>query len=335
MSSTYINKSKGLLPDYSDTPDYIQKFLLFLRVRKNCSEYTLRSYYLDIRIYIRYLMVAKMNADDPKLKTLDIRDCPKEIVFNATSDDIEDFLFYISSQLGIQATSMARKISALRALYEWLCLRAHEIKANPVQNVLLPSRQKRRQPIYLSLEQSLSLFQNLSQETRVRDACIILIFLNCGIRVSEMIGINFRDIHLQEHYIKIMGKGNKERSVALNEITETALREYLEERNQYKRIVDTDALFVSQRTGRRLTVRGVEVMLQQVFRRAGLDGLNYSPHKLRHTAATLLYAAGADILSLQQLLGHSSVSTTQIYTHINNENVSAIVQKSPFNQKVL
>ena len=146
-------------------------------------------------------------------------------------------------------------------------------------------------------------------------------------RLAELITINLGDF--KEDTIKITGKGNKERLVYLNTACQAALEHYLPARAALNNLRDKEALFVSKKTGRRLTARRVEQIVANCLKSAGLDNMGYSPHKLRHTAATLMYQGGVDMLAIKEILGHENVSTTQIYTHINQQQLKQAVEASP------
>ena len=186
---------------------------------------------------------------------------------------------------------------------------------------------KKTLPKYLTESESIDLLNNVQSDFYERDFCIITLFLNCGMRLAELIGINLGDF--RDETIRITGKGGKERLVYLNDACRQALGHYIKARGALSNLVDKDALFVSKRTGKRLTARRVEQIVARCLQSAGLSGRGFSPHKLRHTAATLMYQGGVDMLALKEILGHENVSTTQIYTHINQQQLRDAVQASP------
>ena len=187
----------------------------------------------------------------------------------------------------------------------------------------------KRLPKYLTLDESVSLLQSVDGDFEKRDLCILTFFLNCGLRLSELININFVDI--RDNLLTVTGKGDKERTIYLNNACQKALKEYIRERQKLTNIKDKNALFISKR-GTRIGRRTVEMMVKKYITMAGLDPRKYSPHKLRHTAATLMHKhGGVDIRSLQQILGHESISTTEIYTHIDSEQVKTALQSNPLN----
>ncbi|MGN0983610.1 MAG: tyrosine-type recombinase/integrase, partial [Gemmiger sp.] len=209
----------------------------------------------------------------------------------------------------------------------YLCTQVNKLQENPTESISLGSP-KKELPKYLTMEESHELLKNIQSDFHERDFCIITLFLNCGMRLTELVTIDLGDF--RDETIRIIGKGNKERLVYLNNACKDALEHYLKAREALPNLSDRQALFVSKKTGKRLTARRVEQIVERCLRSAGLAGRGYSPHKLRHTAATLMYQYGnADMLALKEILGHENVSTTQIYTHINQKQLRDAVEASP------
>lgn len=329
MSNTYINAGQSIFPEYDDCPESLRKFLIYLSTQKNRSVHTVNSYYLDIKAFMRYLLIVSGMVQKNRLfSEISVDGFPNEMLLNASQDDIESFLSYCVTRLGNQSNSMAHKLTSLRSFYGFLTRRGM-IQDNPTANVESPKIDRGRLPVYLTYDQCIALLSNIKTTQTARDYCIITLFLNCGMRISELVGIDMDRVFVTESCIRITGKGNKERVAYLNDACQAALDAYLTDRALYKNIIDEKALFVSPRTGKRLTVRGVEKMVEKCLAAAGLSGMKFSPHKFRHTAATLMHEAGADMLTLQHLLGHESVSTTEIYTHLNEQVLSDAVASSP------
>ena len=250
-------------------------------------------------------------------------------------EDIHSFLSYLALNQNAKPATRARKISTIRIFFSYLSQKAHLIEENPAQNLETPKLDKRL-PKYLSLEDSkklLSVTENENDENKERDYAIITLFLNCGMRLSELIGINISDIDFNEEKLNVIGKGNKERTIYLNKSCINAIKEYLNVRPKDNVKIDDKAsnraLFLSKRR-ERISNRTVQYIVEKELRKAGLDTTKYSTHKLRHTAATLMYQYGqVDIRALQELLGHKSISTTEIYTHVSNEQVRNAVESNP------
>ena len=261
---------------------------------------------------------------------IDISVAPFELIKNATKLDAMEFLAEFQTKHQNQAKARSRKVSAIRSFYKYLTVSSGKLIENPMLNLETP-KLKKTLPKYLTLEQALELLTHINTNFTERDFCIITLFLNCGMRLSELCGINISDIH--DNRLRILGKGNKERIVYLNNSCLNAINNYLAVLNSGEKIKrsdkEKDALFLNK-NGKRIGARRVEQIVEDCLKQAGLDGMGISPHKLRHTAATLLYQdAGVDIRVLKELLGHESLSTTEIYTHVSNKQIEDASKKSP------
>ena len=228
---------------------------------------------------------------------------------------------------GLKATSRARKVAAIRSFYKYLTNKAKLLSENPMQDLDAP-RMKKSLPKYLDLDSSIQLLESVDGPFRERDYCILTLFLNCGLRISELIGLNISD--LRGDQLRVLGKGNKERILYLNPACVQAIQDYIAARNQ-ERAIDKNALFLSRRRTR-ISKAAVEKLVKKYLLKAGLDSTQYSPHKLRHTAATLMLQNGVDVRTLQELLGHENLNTTQIYTHVTNENLRLAAKANPLGQ---
>ena len=242
------------------------------------------------------------------------------------------FLAYLTKNYNSKATTRSRKVSSLRVFFKYLTQKKL-IAINPAQDLETPKIGKRL-PKYLTLEDSKKLLYVASEEdTRntKRNFAITTLFLNCGMRLSELVGINIKNIAFDECQMTVIGKGNKERTIYLNKACINAIEDYLKVRPKTN-FANSDAekaLFLSERR-QRISRRMVQQIIYDELRKAGLDSDKYSVHKLRHTAATLMYQYGqVDIRALQELLGHESISTTEIYTHVSNQQVRDAVEKNP------
>ncbi len=325
--------------DYrKDAPDIIKKFLIYHETIKGHSKKTVDEYFLDLRGFFRYLKLSK----DPSLKDLpsdeiSISDIDLDFVKNTTLNDIYNYLAYLSrekprlhnspdSGTGISATSRARKIATIRSFYKYLTVKAHLLDENPVADLDSPKTPKTL-PRYLSLDESVRLLNSVKGPNTERDYCILMIFLNCGLRISEIVGLSVNDIGGNLEYLRVLGKGNKERIVYLNDATADALKAYLEIR---KNIVppSVKALFVS-RLRKAMSTDSVHALVKKHLAAAGLDARKFSAHKLRHTAATLMLQNGVDVRTLQEVLGHDHLNTTQIYTHVDNSELHIAARANP------
>ena len=266
------------------------------------------------------------------LKQIIIRNMSLETVSKITLDDIHSFLFYLTNTYNSKAATRARKVSSIRVFFNYLCNKAGLIEKNPAQNLETPKLDKRI-PKYLTLDDSKKLLEavnDMDDRNKERDYAIITLFLNCGMRLSELVGINIKDINFNDQKLNVIGKGNKERTIYLNSACMNAVNKYLAVRPHDNVKYDSkDALFLSERR-ERISNRTVQYIVKQELKRAGLDTNKYSVHKLRHTAATLMYKYGnVDIRALQELLGHESISTTEIYTHVDNSQIRNAVESNP------
>lgn len=315
---------------YEDCPEILREYLYYIETIQNRSMRTANGYYIDLRMFLRFIKQYRKLVDaDINLDNISIMDVDLDFVRSITKAEIYEFLHYITRERSNSPASRARKASSIKGYFRYLTTKAGYFKDNPAQDIEMPSN-KKRLPKYLSLEESIELLKNVESDFPQRDYCILTLFLNCGMRLSELVGIDLLDY--RDHNIRIVGKGNKERLVYLNKACILALEQYLAARAALKNIKpeDKNAMFLSARTGRRLTPRRVQQIVEQNIKISGLSGKGYSTHKLRHTAATLMYRFGnVDMLALKEILGHVHVSTTEIYTHIATEQLQKAVEASP------
>lgn len=318
-----------------DNPDFLNSFLDYSVTILNKSPNSIREYNYDLAMFLRFIKMHFNLTDETDLKNIKINDITLDTIKKIKLDDIHAFLAYMISEFHSKATTRARKVSSIRIFFKYLSRKAKLIEVDPAQDLETPKLDKRL-PKYLSLDDSKKLLNVASNEDNrnaERDYAIITLFLNCGMRLSELVGININDIDFSECKLNVIGKGNKERTIYLNRACMRAISDYLEVRpkegikhdNKYSE----KALFLSERRTR-ISNRTVETIVDKQLRIAGLDSRKYSVHKLRHTAATLMYQYGqVDIRALQELLGHESISTTEIYTHVSNDQVRNAVESNP------
>lgn len=312
---------------YLDIPDDVIEYLHYLDFVKLRSPRTVNGYYLDLRGFFRYMMQQRWQRVDDATppEEISLTGITTDDIKTVTKKDIFDYLDYArNADNGPKAR--ARKLSALKGFFHYMCTQVNKLTVNPTENISLGTPQKAL-PKYLTVNEAVDLLNNIQSDFYERDYCIITLFLNCGMRLAELVTIDLGDF--RDDTIRIIGKGNKERLVYLNTACLDALQRYKKARASLPNLVDKDALFVSKRTGKRLTARRVEQIVARCLQSAGLSGRGFSPHKLRHTAATLMYQGGVDMLALKEILGHENVSTTQIYTHINHEQLRQAVAASP------
>lgn len=318
---------------YEDCPKHVKDFLFYMETIKGRSPNTVKGYYIDLRTFFRFIKQHK-NLCEPNTMFTDIEifDVTIEQIRQITLSDVYEFLHFVSADRSNQAKTRARKVSCIRVFFKYLSVNMGLLEENPVLNLEIPNI-KKTLPKYLTLENCYELLQNIEGPYKERDFCMVTFFLNCGMRLSELVGMNQNDI--KETTVLLRGKGNKERIVYLNQACLDALEHYLEfkkhlTRNARKR--DKSALFLS-RNGNRISKRQVERIVEGYLQKSGLSGMGYSVHKLRHTAATIMYQHGnVDVRVLQEILGHTNLGTTQIYTHVSNDQMKHASESTPLSK---
>ena len=323
--------------DYrTDSPQLLLDFLSYHETIKAHSQRTVDEYYLDMRNFFRYLKQQRDPALAGKaLDEIDIRDVDIDFISRITLTDIYSYLTYLSrdrvqhqnseiSNKGLNAASRARKLATIRSFFNYICNKRHLLEDNPCKDVDTP-KQMKSLPRYLTLNESLSLLESVDGANRERDYCILTLFLNCGLRISELIGLDITDIH--DDALRVLGKGNKVRVVYLNQACKDALARYMAVRRHITGR-DKNALFLSGQN-RRISRSMVHALVKKHLSAAGLDSEKYSSHKLRHTAATLMLQNGVDVKAVQEVLGHEHLNTTEIYTHIDNEALRVAAKANP------
>ena len=313
-------------------PDFLNSFLDYTATILNKSPNTVKEYNYDLNMFLKFIMYHFKMTDKKDIKEINIRNMSVDTVSKITLDDIHAFLFHLTNNYNSKAATRARKTSSIRVFFNYMCNKKGLIEKNPAQNLETP-KQDKRIPKYLTLDDSMKLLEAVKDEddrNNERDYAIITLFLNCGMRLSELVGINFKDINFSDQKLNVIGKGNKERTIYLNSACMDAINKYMAVRPHNNVSYDSkDALFLSERR-ERISNRTVQYIVKKELKKAGLDTKKYSVHKLRHTAATLMYQYGnVDIRALQELLGHESISTTEIYTHVDNSQIRNAVESNP------
>ena len=310
-------------------PDFIRDFLTYNEIIKGKSSKSVEQYYSDLRTFFRYILLVRGKAPQGiPFNKIDISGADIELVRSVTVSDLYGFMVYCKEELQNNTATRARKTSTLRLFFKYMSVQTHRLDSNPADLLEAP-KIKQSLPKYLSLEDSLELLNSVDGENERRDYCILTIFLNCGLRLSELCGLNLSDIS-SDGTMTVTGKGNKERMVYLNDSCKTAIKRYLEVRPHEGLTAESkNALFIS-RNHKRISPRTVEHIVTSYIKKAGLDGKGLSTHKLRHTAATLMYRHGhVDIRVLKDILGHANLGTTQIYTHVSDEQIKAAIDSNP------
>ncbi len=316
---------------FNDASQDIVDYVRYLEVIAGKSANTAFSYYCDLRGFSRFMKIRRgLVAEDCKMKDVDPKGLDTAFWGTISKEDIYEYMYFLNSECQNKKSSTARRLASLHGFFDYLVNQMNKLDKDPTA-AIRPPKQDKVLPKYLTEEQSKELLSSAKNQGDFpeRDYCMITLFLNCGMRLSELVRMNTNDIDLEMKQIRLFGKGRKERMVYLNEACIDALTEYLEKRSKVEGLQSNEkAVFISRRTRSRLSNRRVEQLITGAMKLSGLKG--FSTHKLRHTAATLMYQTGnVDILTLKQLLGHSNVGTTQIYTHLQEFQVRAAIEQNP------
>jgi len=305
-------------------PCYAEDFLIYMETILNKSPNTIHEYFYDLQIFFRFMSIRKkLVSENAIFDEILIHDFPVDILSTITLTDLYSYLNYVLKDRKDQAPTRARKVASLRSFFKYAQTKSNIIKINPTTELDSPKSTKKL-PRYLNLDESKSLLNIIDGSNKERDFCMITLFLNCGMRLSELVGIDINDIN--EDTLIVTGKGDKERTIYLNDACLGTISDYLSVRPYTE---NEPALFLSSRK-KRISPKTVQYTVKKYITLANLDPHKYSTHKLRHTAATLMYNIGnVDIRALQEILGHESVATTEIYTHVNNARLKDAVNKNP------
>lgn len=318
--------------EFNTLPASVTEFLHYIEAIKNKSELTVLEYASDLRMFFRFLYRDRgLVPKETELEKIDISGADLNFIKTVTISDAYAFLTYCKNSRGNDAASRSRKVSSLRGFFKYLSVKTKQIEENPMEELETP-KTKKSLPKYLTLDESVELLKCIDGKFKERDYCIIVFFLNCGLRLSELVGLNYNDIK-SDNSMRVTGKGNKERTIYLNEMCVNAFNEYMKVR-PIDGVKDKYALFLSARK-QRISPKTVQYIVKSFLDKAGLGGKGLSTHKLRHTAATLMYQQGdVDVLLIKEILGHENLSTTEIYTHIVDSQLRDAVSANPLNKKI-
>lgn len=317
-------------------PGVIREFASYKTAIQGCSQKTVDEYLLDLRTFFRYLLARDrgINPDSDEFCEIDISGIDVDYIKGITSDKIYDFMLYTGNVRKNMWASKARKLSAIKGLFKFMTVKRGYLEENPAADIESP-KHKKTLPKFLSLEESRMLLDTVRNDTasrsRLRDLCMITLFLNCGMRLNELVGININDLDRSLMHVRVVGKGSKERIIYLNDACKSVLADYLinVRLNEKNKSIPDKALFLSNRD-KRITDKMVQKVVYKYLDMSGLGSKHYSVHKLRHTAATLMYQSGnVDIRVLKDILGHEQLNTTQIYTHVSDVNMMNAMAENP------
>ena len=311
---------------FEDVPEPLISFIMYIENIQGKSPKTAENYYYDLRAFYRFLKMKFGNvSSDIEFDKIDIMDVDLNLIKKVDLNLIYEYINFLNRERANVPSSRARKIASIRSFFKYLH-KSGILEKNPTTE-LETIKLTKRLPTYFTLDDSISLLSKIDGKNAVRDYCIITLFLNCGMRLAELVSINITDI--RGDTLTVIGKGNKERTIYLNEACISAIDDYLKIRQTMSATAsDKNALFLSSRN-QRISRRTVQHLVEMNVKKLGLDPRKYTTHKLRHTAATLMYQAGVDIRALQEILGHEQLSTTEIYTHISNEQLKNAVSSNP------
>lgn len=317
MNNDFINEAPQLIKDY----------LIYLQTVKGKSQKTIDEYYSDLRTFFRFIKRSRgLVSSDFEFTEIKIDDVDLDLIKSINLTDIYEFMNYVLRERSNNNSTRARKTSSIRGFFNYITVKKHLLDSDPSKELEAPKK-KKSMPKYLTLEQSIELLNAVEGKYYQRDYCILTLFLNCGLRLSELVGLNFSDIRT-DNTMRVLGKGNKERVVYLNDACIYAINEYKKVR-PVEGVKDKKALFIS-RNSNRISPKTVQAMVYKYLEKIGLDAQGYSCHKLRHTAATLMYQqGGVDIRVLKEILGHENLGTTEIYTHLGNAQLEEASKKNP------
>lgn len=316
-------------------PQPIAIFASYKRTIQSCSALTVEEYCRDVVLFFKFIKTRRSKLPLEKVEDTDISDLDYEFCNSVTSVEVYDYLLYLADGRDNSARTRARRLSSIKAFYKYHTAKSHMLEQNPAKDIDAP-RVKQAQPKFLTLDESIRLLDSVDRSSPnfERDYCILTLFLNCGMRLAELVGINLSDIDGNLTYVRVTGKGSKMRTIYLNDACQNAIKAYLPVRascggHTGVHIEDKDALFLSGR-GKRIYRNTVQKMIKKQLAAAGLDAGQLSTHKLRHTAATLMYAEGnVDVRVLKDILGHEQLNTTQIYTHVSDSRMKQAVEANP------
>lgn len=313
-------------------PPVIRDFLTYNETIKGKSSLSVNEYFLDLQSFFRYILMVRGLVDkQTPFEKISISSVDLALIKTVTISDLYAYMVFCKNERGNNTATRARKTSTLRIFFRYMCEQTHQLDQNPA--LLLESpKVKQSLPKHLTLEDSLELLNSVDGANQKRDYCILTIFLNCGLRLAELCSLNVNDIKPDATMV-VTGKGNKERLIYLNSACMDAIKDYLAVRPSEDIVYeDRNALFIS-RNHRRISPKTVQHLVKTFLEKAGLEGQGFSTHKLRHTAATLMYQHGeVDIRVLKDILGHSNLGTTQIYTHVSDSQIKNAVDSNPLSK---
>ena len=324
--------------EYYSFPIILQDYGGYQASIKGNSEKTVCEYLMDLRTFFRYINMKKQGKVlyGEEFESISISDLSVEDIRKVKSSDIIDFLIYARLRRTNNSSTRMRKLSAIKSFFKYAHQKKNLIDTNPAETVE-PPKKASTLPKYLTVKEAMNLLDAVRDDkespTNQRDYSIIALFLNTGMRLSELVGLNLQSFDSDLEFVKVIGKGNKERIIYLNEAAKDAVKGYLRIRLDPKHIRTSDRAFFLSNRQQRISAKTVQWVVYKYLDRAGLGSRGMSVHKLRHTAATLMYQSGnVDIRVLKDILGHEQLNTTQIYTHLGTSDMQNAMKANPLSK---
>ena len=324
--------------EFKTFPPLLRDYASYLAVIKGNSEKTVCEYLLDLRTFFRFMKMRKSGASlsQDEFEKITISDVGIDDIREVSAQNIIDYLMFAGFERSNNTTTRMRKLSSLKSFFHYAYGKRHFVDSNPTSDVDAPKKSKTL-PKYLTIEEAVSLLEavksDVDSKTMVRDYAIILLFLNTGMRLSELVGLNVESFDSELVTVKVLGKGSKERVIYLNDAARSAVIDYLRIRLDPKYIRTGDNAFFLSGRQTRISAKTVQWVVYKYLNMAGLGAKGLSVHKLRHTAATLMYQTGkVDIRVLKDILGHEQLNTTQIYTHVVDRSLEEAMKNNPLSE---
>ena len=328
-------------PEFRSFPRFLRDYANYLSAVEGKSEKTICEYLLDLRTFFRYYIMDRDDLDIPieELEAISISDLTMSDVAKIDTQIIVNFIAYTRNERKNNSSTRNRKLSAIKSFFRHMHNKKHYIDRNPAADIDGIQKSKTLSK-YLTVDEAVRLLEAVNSDTesktRQRDYSIIALFLNTGMRLSELVGLNVESFDPEITFVKVLGKGSKERIIYLNNAARDAVISYLRQRLDPRFIHTSDHAFFLSARQQRISPKTIQWMVNKYLDLAGLGSKGYSVHKLRHTAATLMYQSGkVDIRVLKDILGHEQLNTTQIYTHLVSKNLEEAMDKNPLSDVIL
>ena len=327
--------------EFKTFPRFLRDYANYLSGVEGKSEKTICEYLLDLRTFFRFFIMDRDELDLPmdELEKISIKELTMDDVARVDTQMIVNFIAYTRNERKNNSSTRNRKLSAIKSFFRHVHNKKHFIDRNPAADIDGIQKSKTLSK-YLTIDEAVRLLEAVNSDTesktRQRDYSIIALFLNTGMRLSELCGLNLESFDPEITFVKVLGKGSKERIIFLNNAARDAVMSYMRQRLDPRYIRTSEHAFFLSGRQTRISPKTVQWMVNKYLNLAGLGSKGYSVHKLRHTAATLMYQSGkVDIRVLKDILGHEQLNTTQIYTHLVSKNLEEAMDNNPLSDVIL